>query len=102
MVSSARCIGPLCYPARRRGARSRRLPSSLVASSSLLSPGVGAPLWLAGGLLIFSGVPAGFVAAAVGTGRGLGDGDPGGAQDPLPDLVAGLQDLHAGVLGDVR
>src|SRR5689334_15604 len=53
-------------------------------------------------LVVFSGVPVGFVAAAVGAGRGLGDGDPGGTQDPLPDLVAGLEDLDAGVLGDVR
>ena len=30
------------------------------------------------------------------------DGDPGGPQDPLADLVAGLQDLDARVLGDVR
>src|SRR3954452_3865043 len=37
-----------CYPARRRAARSWRLPSSLVASSSLLSPDANAALWLAG------------------------------------------------------
>jgi hypothetical protein len=39
----------LCFPARRRAAGVRCLPSSLVAGSSLLSPDSGAALWLAGG-----------------------------------------------------
>ena len=95
-------------------------PPSLVARPSLLSPGGAALLWLAGraappprpfsslmgaslGLVLFLvGVPFGLVAAAVWVGRGFRDGDPGGPQDPLADLVAGLQDLDARVLRDIR
>src|SRR6185437_5749660 len=47
------------------------------------------------------GRPVWLVAGTVRTRRGCRDGDLGGPQDPVPDLVSGKYDLNARVLGDV-
>src|SRR6185437_15512375 len=66
-----------CFPARLRGARSSRLPSSLVASSSFVSPDGSAPLRLAGG---------------PDTALEPGEGDGGGeAQSQWQGRVGGLE-----------
>src|SRR5256885_11033510 len=49
-----------------------------------------------GCLVSFLGVrPLDFVAGAVRTRRGCRDGDLGGPQDPVPDLVSGKYDLRS-------
>src|SRR5215471_1988254 len=51
---------------------------------------------------LFSGFPLGGVSASVRSCGGLRDRHPGRAENPLAHLVARLEDLHAGVLRDIR